>query len=371
MIKVIIYTPAELAQSSYVHTGLFELEKEKYLKCKVKLRLKKDLGTLKIEKNKIFYSMSPQPKTSFYDIIYNKSRTIKIAMDLYDDPSKFSIPALEDCKFIFKRNYQKKYIKNIPTKYRAKILPLGLITACTTKHRHHMLKIYFGNFIYLCMVNIKLDRLLFFRFSTILNNFKNNYLFDRNNRDIELLRSFNYSEKEHVLFQTRCFDDETKDTKNLHFIRNNIISELKKNLKEQFKGGFLKTKVSERDYQSNISKIKKNNYYNEIESSQVAVYSNGLLTSPSWKMVEYLCKGKVILAEKLYTELPFKLESNRHVVYFENPQDCGKKSKKILNNQNKIRFLSENARKYFEKYVDPPRNLKRIIQLVLDSEKKT
>ena len=87
MVKVVLYTPGELAQSSYVHTGFFELEKQKYLKCYVKIRFKKELGTLEILKNKKKYSKRPHPKTSFYDVVIDKNKVIRIAIDLDEDAS--------------------------------------------------------------------------------------------------------------------------------------------------------------------------------------------------------------------------------------------------------------------------------------------
>lgn len=367
MIKVTIYTPAELAQSSYVHTGLFELQKENYLKCKVKLRLKKDLGTLHIKNGKIDYSKRPQPKTSFYDIKKENKKIVKIAIDLYDDPSKFSIPALKKCDYIFKRNFQKKYIEKLPKKYSKKIFSFGLTAPCITKYRHSTLKIYIGLITYLFLVNIKFDRLFFSRFVTVFNSFKSNYLFNKKNRDIETLRSVHPSTKNHVLFQTRCFENiSSLDVNKINYERNKIISLLKNELKLKFKGGFTKSKFANKYYKHNISKISSDPslYFNELNASQIVVYTKGLLTSPAWKMAEYLSKGKVILAERLLTDLPFKLENNKHLLYFNNSKDCAKKAKEILSNHRTIEKLSKNSRDYYNKYVDPPRNIKRIIEFI-------
>ena len=364
-----MYTPSELAQSSYIHTGLFELENEKYLKCKIKLRLKKDLGTLEIKGSKINYSKRPQPKTSFYDIKKDNNKVVKIAIDLYDDPSKFSTQALKKCDYVFKRNFQKKNINKLPKEYSEKIFPLGFTTGCVSRYRHGTLKIYLGLFIYLFKINIKFDRLFFSRLRTLFNSFKANFFFDKKNRDVQILRNFKSHKRKQVFFQTRCFQDELSvDNQKLHKTRNNIINELKKNIGSFYKGGFIKSKIALKNYKKNVSTIDEKIYYNEIAESQITVYSNGLLTSPAWKMAEYLSKGNVILSEILTTDLPFELKDNKHLIYFKNAKDCGEKAKQILNDKNKIRFLSKNAREYFEKYVDPAKNIKRIINFILSTE---
>ena len=85
---------------------------------------------------------------------------------------------------------------------------------------------------------------------------------------------------------------------------------------------------------------------------------------------EYLSKGNAIIAENIDFELPFKLENNKHLIYFENPEDCAAKAKKLIGDRKKISLLSKNALDYFHKYVDPMQNIKRIINLLIKLEKK-
>ena len=373
MIRVIIYTPGELAQSSYVHTGFFELEEQKYLKCYVKLSFKRELGTLQVIKSRIEYSKRPNPKTSYYDIKIRKSKVIKIAIDLDDNPSRFSKYALKNCEYIFKRNFQNRYIDQLSIDYKKKIFPFGITSGCISNKRHGMMKIYLGLLIYLCSINIKIDNLFFSRLKTIFINFKNNYTFDKNNINIEKYRNINLGKKkEQVFYQTRCFkDDSDIETRSLHEYRNKLISQLKINLKDKFKGGFLKSNESLINYRNNISNLKSEDYYNEIANSQIAVYSNGLTTSPAWKLFEYLSRGNAIIAEKFQFELPYKLDDNKHLIYYNDPNDCGLKARKLIGNKEKIYFLSKNANDFFKKYVDPMQNIKRIINFIIEREKSS
>lgn len=366
-----MYTPGELAQSSFAHTGFFELEKKKYLKCHVKIGLKKELGSLQVMKYRIEQSKRPNPKTSYYDIRFRESKIVKIAIDLDDNPSRFSINALKNCEYIFKRNFQNHYIDQLPLDYKKKIFPFGITSGCISNNRHSMLKIYFGLLLYLFIINIKFDYLLFSRIKTVFKSFKNNYTFDKNNINIEKYRKTNLEKKKkQVFYQTRCFDDESDiQTRSLHEYRNKLISQLKFNLQNKFKGGFLESNVSLNNYSDNISTFKSEDYYDEIANSQITVYSNGLTTSPAWKLFEYLSRGNAIIAENFEFELPYTLENNKHLIHYDNPNDCGIKAKELIKNEEKINFLSKNAIEFFNKYVDPMQNIKRIINFIIDREK--
>uniref|UniRef100_UPI003A90F568 hypothetical protein n=1 Tax=Bizionia paragorgiae TaxID=283786 RepID=UPI003A90F568 len=89
---VIIHTPQELNHSSYIQTGLFELEKMGLVHVKVQLYLKKNKGTLTVDKHGYITKTSrPHPKTSFYTLIDSSSNTkISFATDLYDFAEHFS-----------------------------------------------------------------------------------------------------------------------------------------------------------------------------------------------------------------------------------------------------------------------------------------
>ena len=46
MLKIILYAPSELPQSSYIYTGFFELEEKNYLKCEVRLSFSNRKGSI-------------------------------------------------------------------------------------------------------------------------------------------------------------------------------------------------------------------------------------------------------------------------------------------------------------------------------------
>ena len=125
---VVIYTPQELSQSSYIQTGLFELENLGVIKLKVKLYLKKNLGLITVNENlEINQTTNAYPKASFYKLINNKTKkSILFAIDLYDFSNKFSKCALENCEYVFKRNYEQKYVSGLPINFQKKVVPISL-----------------------------------------------------------------------------------------------------------------------------------------------------------------------------------------------------------------------------------------------------
>ncbi|HBY69150.1 MAG TPA: hypothetical protein DEG69_16220, partial [Flavobacteriaceae bacterium] len=87
-----IHTPQELNHSSYIQTGLFEMQKEGMIEVKVVLSLKKNKGRLTVGGDKTI-SETPHafPKTSFYTLIDNiTQQKITFVTDLYDHAEHFS-----------------------------------------------------------------------------------------------------------------------------------------------------------------------------------------------------------------------------------------------------------------------------------------
>ena len=375
MPKIILYTPSELPQSSYVHTGIFELEKDNFLKCVIKFKKINNLGSVIINESEIIKTKTPHSKTSFYKLIKGNAN-INFAIDTHDDATKFSLYAIENSEYLFKRNFNRKIVDKLPEKYKKKIQPLGLTFPCKSQFRHSTIKLLIGTMLNIFYMYFKFDSLLIFRIKLILKDIRKNFSFDLNNR---LISTFNvknpYSEKtkSQVLFQTRCFeDDKNKDTRNIHNQRNNLINELKKNIGNKFKGGFIKSSYSKKYFKNNISNLNSNSksYFKEMQLSQIVVYSRGLLESPAWKMAEYLSQGKAIISEKLTTELPTEIQNNKHLIFYSDIKDCGLVAKNLIKNKKLIIELSQNARDYYNNYVDPRKNMQRIIEEMLNNYKK-
>jgi hypothetical protein len=366
---VTIFTPQELNHSSYIHTGLFELEKEGFLKTKVKLSLSKRLGTIRIVNNKILYTKQPHPKTSFYELEDKSSgNRIKFATDLYDASNSFSLFALENCDYIFKRNYEEQNIKLLPQNFKDKILPLGLTFKVISKNRKSSFKVLIGLFITNFIISIKLDRNLFKRTYKVLKNQFSHWKKFIKSSTLDDYEMKNSNIENYIFFQTRCFPNENQiDVLQIHEQRYRIIILLKRYFKEKFKGGLIPSKLANKKYHQAITNMSFDSYsyLNFIKNAKIVIYTRGLANSPAWKMAEYLSQGKVIIAEKLTSELPIPLTHGKEVLFFEKEEEIPTIIENTINNDELCISLGINARKYFEQNVNPKNNIKRIINLML------
>lgn len=370
-IKVNIFTPQELNHSSYIQTGLFELEKEGTIKTNVKISLSKRLGTIKIENNKLVQTNEPHPKTSFYEVEDKTSgKKIKFATDLYDASFSFSLYALEHCDFVFKRNFERKNIQSLPQKYQEKIVPLGLTFKVLSSNNKQSYKFLIGLILSNFLLSIKLDSYLFKRITSSLKKQLKHWINYKKSSFLTTYESSTTNLENYIFFQTRCFSNEDQaDVLEIHKQRLRIVLLLKENFRENFKGGIIPSKIAETKYNEALTDqlTDANSYLELIKKAKIVIYTRGLVNSPAWKMPEYLSQGKVIIAEKLTAELPIPLTHGKEVLFFENEEEIPTIIQNTMYNNELCNSLAKNARSYFEQNVHPKENVKRMLNFMLQN----
>ena len=368
-LEVKIYTPQELNHSSYIQTGLFELEHDDFLKTQVVLSFKKRLGTIKVFESGVEETNQPHPKTSFYLLNDKRNeREISFATDLYDASFSFSKHALENCDYIFKRNYEQRIIEKLPLAYQRKILPLGLTFGTHSEFKNGNSRLFWGLLISNLIVYTKYDRLFFKRLFNCFREQISHWKFIKTTRLIKDFEKVNQFSDDTILFQTRCFPhEEGEDVKKIHQQRYDLVLLLREKFGEKFKGGIIPSPIAIQNYSGALSNLPSDpvSYLKTVKNSKIVIYTRGLANSPAWKMAEYLSQGKVIIAEKLSAGLAYPLIDGKEVLFFENHHDLIDKINLVLINENLSSALSQNARKYFEEIVHPKQNIKRIINLML------
>lgn len=370
MVRVTIYTPQELNHSSYVQTGLFELEYEGFLATKVKISCAKRLGTLKIEGNELVITKQPHPKTSFYKLV-DDTTVIQFATDLYDASNSFSLYALQNCDYVFKRNFEKKYIEKLPVEYQHKVYPLGLTFGVHSKYKKSWYKFYFGLIFSNLLIEAKFDRFFLKRIQKSIQKQLAHWKFINTSRTINSFDSFEESTKDIILFQTRCFlREDNQDLKEIHEDRYEIIKLLKKEFPQNFKGGFITSKIVNEKYNDAITNLKVDpeSYLKLVKEAKIGIYTRGIQRSPAWKMAEYLSQGKVVIAEKLDTYLPNKLVDHKHLLFFDEIDEIPNLCREVLEDEVLADTLQKNARNYYEEHINPSKNIKRIIKFMLEKK---
>lgn len=368
---VIIHTPQELNHSSYIQTGLFELESMGLVHVEVQLYIKKNKGTLTVDKHgTIAKSSRPHPKTSFYTLIDSSSnKKINFATDLYDFAEHFSEAALNTCDFYFKRSFEISYINPIQANSKAKIHRLGITFGTHSGYKHGTYKFFLGLFLNNLGLNLKKDRYFFKRILKTYKAQKKHWQFINTSRNISRFENFGKASENSIMFQTRCFlHEKDVDVKQIHQQRYHIIKLLKQHFPDTFMGGFVPSRVANKNYSDALTNVPTapEKYLDALKKAKIVVYTRGLANSPAWKMAEYLSQGKVIIAEPLSTELPVPLTEGKELLYFQNDTELIEKIKMVMEEGSLAARLSKNARIYFEKHVHPVQNTKRILESMLN-----
>ncbi|PHR14722.1 MAG: hypothetical protein COA40_00625 [Aequorivita sp.] len=367
---VIIHTPQELNHSSYIQTGLFELEKMGLVNVEVQLYLKKNKGTLTVDRHGTITKTSrPHPKTSFYTLIDSSSNTkISFATDLYDFAEHFSKAALMNCDYYFKRNFENELVVTAQKDSKAKIQKLGITFGNHSQFKHGSFKFYLGLFVTNLRLNSKWDRYFIKRLMKTYKAQQKHWQFINTSRNIGRFESYESPIEESIMFQTRCFlHERDEDVKQIHQQRYHIIKLLKQHFPDSFMGGFVPSRVANNNYSDALTNVPSapEKYLDAMKKAKIVIYTRGLANSPAWKMAEYLSQAKVIIAEPLTTELPAPLVEGKELLYFNTDDELIKKIEMVLKDQQLAAHLSKNARTYFETHVHPVQNVKRILELML------
>lgn len=364
---VVIYTPQELNHSSYMQTGLFELEAQGVINVRVKLSTAKHQGRIFIsEEGSIEHTEQAFSKASYYKLIdHSTKKSVLFAADLYDFANQFSKTALEKCEYYFKRNYNSAYVDILPAVNQIKIHKLGMTFGTHSLHKKNSYLFFTGLLISNLIVQLKFDRRILSRLYKTYKAQLQHWNFVKTTRILSRFVSIRPVEGASILFQTRCFLHENNpDFKAIHQQRYHIIKLLRKEFPENFIGGFVPSNMANKNYGDAISTIPSDSekYLDVVKKAGIVIYTRGLANSPAWKMAEYLSQGKVIIAEPMSTELPVPLLEGKEVLYFRNDSELIETIKRVLSDKSLAEKLSKNARAYFDNYVHPVQNTKRILE---------
>lgn len=367
---ITIYTPQEYNHSSYIQTGLFELEKQGILDIEIKLSLKYSRGKYCIENGTLIETDEYSPKTSFYKLLDRLTNTeTMFACDLYDLDNHFSSYALQSCDYVFKRNYVQEKIDRLPERYRNKVLQLGLTFGVHSESHKGLIKFLITNYIGAIYWNLKWDKRILKRVFNSLQKAHNHWRHIRTSRKISLFDSITkpISSTQTILFQTRCFNSDTDpDVLAIQEQRYDIIKLLKKEFPTLFKGGFVTSKMAELKYSDAITNIPSDpvSYLNAVKDSSIVIYTRGLKNSPAWKMAEYCSQGKIIIAERLTAELSEDLVDGKHLLFVDNYEELLYKINLVLEDALLRDTLSKNARAYYINTIHPKQNMRRILKII-------
>ncbi|WP_338733333.1 glycosyltransferase [Mangrovimonas cancribranchiae] len=364
-----IYTPQELNHASNPHTAFFELAHTGVLDVCVKLNVKSKRGRLKVdESGKVVKTNQAYPKASYYELTnHDTQEHIRFAFDLYDFDTQFSLEALKTCDWVFKRCYNSKYITHLPETYQKKIQPYGLNFGVRSAYHKGKAIFFLGLLLSRWRVYVKPNRNVFKNLYYHTKWVAKHWQFINTTRLLSQFEAFTMPKTEIVMFQTRCFKEAHQDVINIHTQRYQIIKRLQREFPKRFQGGFIASEVANTKYADALTNVPSEPlaYLQAMKHANIVVYTRGLANSPAWKLAEYLSQGKVIIAERLTSELPVPLEHGKQLLYFDTLDNMVHQINLVLEDKELAQSLSKHARQYFENNVHPVKNINRILDLMI------
>lgn len=365
-----IYTPQELNHTSNPQTGFFELAHKGILDVEVKLCIKEKRGRLNVDElGEVTKTNQAYPKASYYKLTHKDTQEcIDFALDLYDFDNQFSLEALKTCDWVFKRCYNSKYIAHLPETFQKKIQPYGLNFGVRSAYHKGKALFFLGLLLSRWKVYVRPNRFVFKHIYQHTKWVIKHWQFINTTRLLSQFEAFTSPKTETIMFQTRCFKETHQDVIDIHTQRYQVIKRLKIEFPKRFQGGFIASKVANSKYADALTNVSSepHAYLDAMKNARIVVYTRGLANSPAWKMAEYLSQGKVIIAEPLTAQLPVPLEEGKELLYFNNESELIEKINMVLNNKLLADSLSKNARAYFETYIHPVQNVKRILEHMLN-----
>jgi hypothetical protein len=279
-----------------------------------------------------------------------------LAIDLLDRSDSFEIGPLKKCDVYLKRNYYQPHLLELPSEWRAKVIPFGLNYPCRSLASIQMIA------------------------TTLVPKFVSNLthppwpglkeLRERTNNLWQFLsspdpRAFERSPEEiaepTILFQTRVWSP-AEISENAHEINGErvaLVRALRKAFGSRFQGGLVPTSYASEHYPDEISRhsSKSSQYAKWGRKTLIGVNTEGLHHSLAFKLSEYLAGSKCVVSCPLRNELPAPLIEDQHYLVFRTPEQCVDRCARLLDDRKLAASLREEAWNYYRREVEPAAHL--------------
>ena len=359
---VTVHTPEMLVNFEYVLAGLFELEHEK----KITLRMKLDLGLPEWGIN--------TTRCIVRDIASGCSKVVMF--DSRDQAGAFLPKYWEGVDCYFKRSFERAALeREVPAEHWQKFHPMGLYFPVRSRHEHGMARFYAAAYAYTWLNTRSRGSWRFARDLVARVRARTHTIRERKNIlcvDRFLTSPVAPTSEPIVLYQTRVFapiPDEHPEflasKLSVNEQRAALVRRLRSELGEQFVGGLVADDHA-RSLLPDLSTdqaMLRSKYIVLMQRARVVVYTQGLVGSAAWKLSEYLAAGRAIVMQRLSCELPEPLVDGRDVLVFDTPDECVVACKALLADPERAAALGAAAQRYYREWVDPARNVWRMLEL--------
>lgn len=355
--KVILQVPDDLNHISYLITSLQEFSVKFNVKVNFKKNLFKNVGRVEVDNKKLIVTKHEAKKIAILKVYLKNNKSILLGFDFNDSDSFFSLQALKQASYYFKRTYVRESVGLVQKEFPVVIDPLGIpfmLKPDIILNENKFKSIFICNRV---LNKIKFSKNLFSILYKVLSKSREDWKTFKSTRTLSNFENQIESKKiDAIFYQKRFFPNEnSEDTKSVHQQRIDIVRLLKKEFPDNFKGGIKDDENLPDKYKDCASTIdgSQSEFLKIVKKSGICIYTRGLSNSIGWTLPEFMSQGKAIVAEHQSVVFPKALEHNVHLLYFSNTDELKTHINYLLKHPEEIKRLSANARMYYENHISP------------------
>ncbi|MFL6228332.1 MAG: hypothetical protein ACJ741_06100 [Pyrinomonadaceae bacterium] len=345
---VVAHADCDLYHSSYVTTGLCRLADAG--RIDLKFRLPAAVFARHRGRFTVRLDVHDQPG----------GEPRKVCVDLHDQNDYFANASLRDCGLYFKRSYNREEIAKLPPELAAKVLPFGPTFGCRPWRERGLASRWAGSLL------SHTQRIGGWRTLSRHDGLRSLYDFAPQS-SYRALRPLGEYERgrliepePRVYLNTRLFPEESEQVAALNRRRIELVRRLRAELGPRFLGGLIPGELVPADCRTNAPADRRAHVEN-LNSSLVCVYTNGLHDSVAWKLGEYMAAARCVVGEPLCNELAGPLTGGAGVFFSASTDECVAACLRLVADPELAFETRRGIAAYYASFVRPDDNLWRVV----------
>jgi hypothetical protein len=362
--RVVVYPQKRTDYMSGLYAGLFELRAA----GDAKLTFSSRPGSGVYDSN---------PSNLCADVDAGRGRGLRVCFDTADWCTIASFDDLRDADVYFKRSYHAPYLDELEIALRRKVLPLGLLYGCSSRHESISESVRDALAYQRALRTNPLKALK----HIAANPIKRAVDLSRRTTTPQLplyIDEFEVSPDRpaelKIFYRTRVYGpSDAPDSfragrmNEVNEIRVGTIRSLKAHFGERFSGGLRFSAYAQATYPDCLDPSDRGlrGHVAEANTCLINVNTAGLHDSTSWKIPEYMAGSRCIVSEPMLYRTPVSLVEGTHYLPFSSADECIAACDRLLSNPELARAMRAANFAYYRAYVRPDRLIANCIQTAL------
>lgn len=294
----------------------------------------------------------------FSFIIQSKKGEYKICID-YRDKSNLNINALKWCDVYGKVNFNRSsndYII-IPEELKNRIIPIGPNFGIKIWNTIQTIEKFISNY-FKCYDNLPVNFRAFF----------SGYHWQIKRNTIDFYQK-SKSDSNYVFHVSSLYKN-LKGRENTNSWRAEFIRSCKNNTNCNFEGGLLIKSLDGLTVQYKDIITRKYfpplQYIENIKKSAFVFNTPAIWNCHGWKLGEYLALGKAIISTPFINEMPEPMINGENILFVTTEKELSEAVDLLLKDHWLRAHLENGARKYYEKWLEPKKVIKRLLNKCIE-----